>query len=509
MNKRKKYKRLLAFASIFAMTMGMATTTYGAFRAMGETTNYISTADSYGSSIQEKYNPPETVLPGMYVDKIVNVKNVGDAPSVARVKLTKRFDDISLDPEMIILDIDTEHWSKHGDWWYYESELQGGESTEYPLLKGFTLSKDAGNSYQSQEGHIDVEVESLQYVGDILEDVWGIKYSEIGMIKPKDSYDKYKTKITFTGKEFKFKGREADDLFSNFKGLVANSERTQVIQVKNTSKSTVKIHLESMFSDDTSQALKDLMFRYVKITIKDKKTGKQLYKGNIGGKKEKTNITLGKYDPGESKDIIVVAKVDADLDNMYQNLEGSVDWMFMAEDFSDGSNNGGNPDGGGNSKGGNPKDKNFPDGGSENNSGGNPDGGSGDNSSGGSGNNPGGSPNNDCSGGCNCGGCSTNSSNSNQSGGTCNGGCTCGMSGSNSEGNSNPGRVCKCPKDKNGNCLCAKNKRVITGQLLAKTGDSNILYLGTGLTVVGGITLLIALRKGKEDKERGNEVEVH
>lgn len=325
-----KLKKLMMVVASIMIAVGLPLTAFGAYSVAGETTNYVSTAQ-FGSKIVEEYNPPEYVQPGAYVEKRVNIKNLGEASALVRVQLIREFDKAELDPEMILLDVDTKNWVEKDGWYYYKHILKGGEETSHPVLKGFTLSNEAGDEYKSTDGHIRVIAESIQYDGGFVKEAWGISYDELEVSEPNDKQKSETTKVTYTGSTFQFNYKNKDDLFVNFKKLIPGQTRTQVILVENASNQSEKIDLTYMFSKDTDQMLKDLMFRFVRVELKDL-DGKVLYSGFIGGEDSDKNIPLGEFKAGEVKKFIVSAVVDAGLNAEYAGLKGSVDWGFAVHE---------------------------------------------------------------------------------------------------------------------------------------------------------------------------------
>lgn len=321
----------LTVVSALLVVVGLSSTTYGAWKATGNTTNYISTAE-YGSKILNEFNPPETVKPDTYVKDIVKVKNVGDTPILTRVSFSRSFEDKDLSGDNIILDIDSEHWYDGGDGYYYYKGILDGDEISEKVLKGFTLESKVNEEYKSQAGSIEAVAESIQYYGDFLEEVWGIKYSDLGIKKPEEKYTLETSTVVFNGSTFEYNGDSSDDLFLDFKNMVSGSARTQPIKITNSSNIKANIKLSTMFSKDTEEKLKEMMYKYVTISIKDK-DGNSLYNGAVGGGSG-VEVDLGNFNVGESKDFIVTINVSRDIDTNYSDLKGSVEWGFTVNDLT-------------------------------------------------------------------------------------------------------------------------------------------------------------------------------
>lgn len=322
----KVYRRVFAVIACICLALGVPLTAYGAYVVAGDTVSYVSTVD-YGSEIIEEYNPPEYVQPGEYVQKVVNVKNCGESKILVRVKLIREFSRAGLNPEMILLHTDDKHWVQDGEWYYYKGILDKGESTKYPLLRGFTLSIDAGNEYKSTDGSIIVVSETLQYEGNFAEQAWGISYEEMGIESPESvNVDLGRSRVEFTGPRFLFNHKNGDDLFLNFKKLLPGQVRTQAVQVVNRSNNPTNIDLCYMYSEDADEKLRDLMRQYIYIVIKDME-GNVIYDGGIDAELH-NSIPLGNFGVGETKELIVSAQVSPDLSAEYRGLKGTVKWGF-------------------------------------------------------------------------------------------------------------------------------------------------------------------------------------
>ena len=329
MNKLKS--SCLAIVSALLVVSGLSSTVLGAWRATGTTTNYISTA-KYGSVIVNEFKPPKTIKPDTYIEDVVNVKNVGETPVLVRVKFNRGFANKDLKGDNILLDLDLKNWYDGGDgYYYYKGILDKNETTKHPILKGFTLNSVVEDDYKSQKGNIEATAESIQYYGDFLKEVWGVSYKNLGISKPSNEYKIEKSKVVFNGSTFEYTGEDKGDLFLDFKQMVSGSVRTQPIDIVNSSNKRVKIKISTMFSKDSEDILKDLISKYVTITIKDTK-GNTLYSGSIGG--NGTEVDLGDFNIGETKELIVTASVSREINTDYSNLKGSVIWGFTADDLT-------------------------------------------------------------------------------------------------------------------------------------------------------------------------------
>lgn len=75
-------------------------------------------------SIEEVFDAPEKYQSDTSYRKKVTVKNTGNIPCYVRLFAEPTNSEIP-----ISIEYDEGHWKKNGDWWYYNSILQPGEST--------------------------------------------------------------------------------------------------------------------------------------------------------------------------------------------------------------------------------------------------------------------------------------------------------------------------------------------------------------------------------------------
>ena len=117
------------------------------------------------------------VMPGMEVDKIVNVKNTGDNPCWVRIALNKEIKlrdglEGTPDPQLVGLDLDTEYWMEKDGFYYYKKKLPAGEVTGKPLFTKVTFDTAMDNMYQGSTANIIIGVQAVQSANngaDVLE----------------------------------------------------------------------------------------------------------------------------------------------------------------------------------------------------------------------------------------------------------------------------------------------------------------------------------------------------
>lgn len=104
------------------------------------------------------------VMPGQLVDKVVYIENTGTTDFYARISLEMSIlsaDGKPMDTGVMALDINTDAWTKKGDYYYYNTALKPGEKTT-PLFKVVTFDADMGNEYMDCKANIVVSAQSVQ-----------------------------------------------------------------------------------------------------------------------------------------------------------------------------------------------------------------------------------------------------------------------------------------------------------------------------------------------------------
>ena len=109
----------------------------------------------------------ENLMPGMVVDKVVTVENVGGVEFFLRIALDKAITpaegvNAQLTFEHITLDINDTDWTLGDDgYYYYNTALDAGETTE-PLFTTVTFEPEMGNDYMNARVEITVRAQAVQ-----------------------------------------------------------------------------------------------------------------------------------------------------------------------------------------------------------------------------------------------------------------------------------------------------------------------------------------------------------
>ncbi len=104
------------------------------------------------------------VMPGASVSKVVSVKNCGSSKAYIRTKAEKEIlssDGTPLDTSVMTFSVDSEKWTKQGDWYYYNAPVEPNDSTEV-LFDTVNFSSQMGNAYQNCKAKLSVSAQAVQ-----------------------------------------------------------------------------------------------------------------------------------------------------------------------------------------------------------------------------------------------------------------------------------------------------------------------------------------------------------
>ena len=174
--KQRGLKQKILILSAVAICAAM--TAYGtvAYFTAEDTARNVITAGNVKIELQEQMRTDDgsivpftdqmDIMPGCEVSKIVQVKNTGDQPAWIRIAVQK---DIQLaqgvegevDLTLISFDLDQEHWSEKDGFYYYNTSLAPGQTTE-PLFQTVSFAKSMSNMYQHSQAIIQVDAQATQ-----------------------------------------------------------------------------------------------------------------------------------------------------------------------------------------------------------------------------------------------------------------------------------------------------------------------------------------------------------
>ena len=116
------------------------------------------------------------IMPGDTVSKIVTVENIGGHPIYLRVKLTKSVDDKNLPADKcLILDINDNEWTYKEGYYYYNTPLNGGETTAALFTRVYFHGENINNDYLGASFTVAIDAYGVQSEnnGDTVWDAYG------------------------------------------------------------------------------------------------------------------------------------------------------------------------------------------------------------------------------------------------------------------------------------------------------------------------------------------------
>lgn len=361
----KKRYTLLCLALIAVFVISAAGTTLAVWRSVNPSYHVVSTATVTGQ-IVEQYQGGQGIYPGETVEKVVNVQNTGTVDSVVRVKVEKAWGakrddngnlqvDETISTDNIVIPYNTKYWTycEEDGYFYYTGVLKPGEMTLEPLFEEFTIDQIAtGPEYAGLTADIWVKMECVQ-AGFGGSSIWNKSLEDLGISYTEPAKEQMVTKVEFQGYEkgFSFVPTDEDsyivsvqDLFYNFKDLLPGETVSQTITITNSHNQETEIFLraediEQSLSPEQVELVHRLLREHATIVVVDD-TGRVIYDGPIWGNLDgdgsnphtmKNDISLGKFLPGQMKNLTVQLQLPPELGNEYQGLLGLVRWVWSAQ----------------------------------------------------------------------------------------------------------------------------------------------------------------------------------
>ncbi len=175
--KKRTLKRKIVIISAAAV-IAAASASYGtvAYFTSEDTARNVITAGNVKIELRENalsddgtlvpFEDRIDVMPGCEVSKIVQVENTGSQSAWIRVSVKK---DIILaegaagetDLSLVSFNPDTEHWTEKNGFFYYNTSLEPGQTTE-PLFTSVAFAADMGNLYQDSKAELTVSAFAVQ-----------------------------------------------------------------------------------------------------------------------------------------------------------------------------------------------------------------------------------------------------------------------------------------------------------------------------------------------------------
>lgn len=124
------------------------------------------------------------------------------------------------------------------------------------------------------------------------------------------------------------------DLFPNFKDVMPGDVITQSITVKNDNPTRVRIYMRALGAHEGSE---DFLSKLsMTVSRSDRGVSEYIFDATADATDGLTDwVSLGTFMPRTYVDLEVTLTVPTDLDNLYQDHVGYLDWEFMVEDLFD------------------------------------------------------------------------------------------------------------------------------------------------------------------------------
>lgn len=172
-------KKIVVISLIVALVAVIAGGTAAYFTAEDTATNVV-TAGNVGIKLHEQskaddgtlapFKDAHGVMPGSAVSKIVTVENTGSGAAWIRVGVDKAIElaagrEGEVDLSLVSMDFNTQSWTEHDGYYYYNKALAAGETTD-PLFTAVTFGGSMGNLYQGSVATVSVSAQAVQSVNN-------------------------------------------------------------------------------------------------------------------------------------------------------------------------------------------------------------------------------------------------------------------------------------------------------------------------------------------------------
>ena len=175
-------KKKLLVCAFIAICLSIAAYGTLAYFTYEDTSTNIITMGNIKIELQQlragNPTPPDEVidvLPGIEVEKTVQVKNVGDNPAWIRIAVSEAIElangtAAENNGTLIGYDLNTDDWTEQDGYYYYKDVLRPDEITK-PLFTTISFSDQMGNQYQQSQAYIQISAQATQ-VAHNGETVW-------------------------------------------------------------------------------------------------------------------------------------------------------------------------------------------------------------------------------------------------------------------------------------------------------------------------------------------------
>lgn len=337
MKKNIKKSMIISLAALAIVGLGG---TYAYFSDSLTVTNHISTGDvnialkeyEIQDGKEVAYSNPKQIMPGQTVSKIPRIINHAE-PCWVRAKISYnnsgKMEGLS-DSEISGM---PDEWVKKGDYYYLTNVLEHSEKVT--LFEEVHFPTEWTEEYAGEKIKIDIQADAIQAANFTpnFNDMspWGNEKIEVcvheseGKIVSKEK--NVKLSVEFNGEAHKLISAP-DDFFVNFQTAMPGDEFSDSVEISNTTDNEAGIFFRTALEDQTEEQL-DLLD---KLQLKISMNGQELYSGNLKAEGINKDISLGKYQAGQSGKLDFTIKVPAELKNAYALRDADVKWIFSVNE---------------------------------------------------------------------------------------------------------------------------------------------------------------------------------
>lgn len=127
------------------------------------TANNVITSGNVTVQIHESSVGSVNILPGDTVDRSVFFENIGTVPLYLRVQLTKRVENSELSADDCIkIDLNEKNWTYKEGYYYYNTPLKAGKTTEVLFTQLYFDGKQIDNEYLGKAFSLDIDAFAVQ-----------------------------------------------------------------------------------------------------------------------------------------------------------------------------------------------------------------------------------------------------------------------------------------------------------------------------------------------------------
>lgn len=332
-----KIPKKMVIAVLSASMIAGISGTYGYFSDIVTVTNHIATGD-VNISLKEyevkqgretSYSNPKIVLPGDVISKIPRITNHAQ-PCWVRARISYENDNEELEAlsDRNLLGV-SEQWMRQGEYYYYTRVLNQGETVT--LFQGVEIPSAWTEEHSSQNLKVNIQADAIQ-AANFQPDFnamspWGNREIELCIHEENgetvSKKEKVELSVEFNGDAHKLLA-VPDDFFGNIGTAMPGDVFQDSVEISNTTKKTAEIFFHTGLVCQREDRMD--MLRKLQLTIS--MNGKTIYSGDLQAEKLKSDISLGKFQPGDRGTMEFTVSVPKEMKNAYALRDTAIKWYF-------------------------------------------------------------------------------------------------------------------------------------------------------------------------------------